>query len=92
MRLVSEQNITNHMGELIKPHKSNRLHMSAGSRCFIRLMWYYQHRFAVNVWSDVICDQLIGPYIFPQRLTGDIYANVSQDKLPELLENVPLQM
>jgi hypothetical protein len=51
----------------------------------------YQHRFSVNVWCCVIGDQLIGPYIFPQRLTGGIYANVLHDKLPELLENVPLQ-
>jgi hypothetical protein len=55
------------------------------------------HRFSVNVWCDVIGDQLIGPYIFPQRLTGDIYANVLQDELPastlslRVLENVPLQ-
>jgi len=41
------------------------------------------------VW--VIGDQLIGLYIFPQRLTGDIYANVLQDELPALLENVPIQ-
>ena len=34
---------------------------------------------------------LIGPYIFPQRLTGDIYANILQDELPALLQNVPLQ-
>jgi len=52
---------------------------------------YYQHCFSVNVWCGVICDQLIGPYIFPQRLTGDIYANFLQDELPALLENVPLQ-
>jgi len=32
----------------------------------------YQHRFSVNVWFGVIGDQLIVPYIFPQRLTGDI--------------------
>jgi hypothetical protein len=32
----------------------------------------YQHRFSVNVWCSVIGDQLISPYIFPQRLTGDI--------------------
>ena len=32
----------------------------------------YQHHFSVNVWCGVIGDQLIGPYIFPQRLTGDI--------------------
>jgi hypothetical protein len=43
------------------------------------------------VLCGVIGDQLIGPYIFPQRLTGDIYANVLQDKLPALLENVPVQ-
>jgi len=33
----------------------------------------YQHRFSVNVWCGVI--DVIGPYIFPQRLTGAIYAN-----------------
>ena len=50
----------------------------------------YQHRFYVNVWCGVIGDQLIGLHIFPQRLTGDIYANVLQDELPALLENFPL--
>jgi hypothetical protein len=50
-----------------------------------------QHRFSVNVGCGVIGDQLFGPYIFLQRLTGDIYANVLQDELPALLENVPLQ-
>jgi hypothetical protein len=52
---------------------------------------YYQHRFSVNVWCGVIGDQRISPYILPQRLTVDIYANVLQDVLPALLENVPLQ-
>ena len=51
----------------------------------------YQHRFSVYVWCGVIGDQLIGPYIFPQRLTGDIYTTFLQDELPALLENVPLQ-
>jgi hypothetical protein len=40
------------------------------------------------VWPE---NQLSGPYIFPQHLTGGIYANVLQDELPALLENVPLQ-
>jgi hypothetical protein len=51
----------------------------------------YQHRFPVNVWCGVIGDQLFGPYIFPQRLTGDIYANILQDELPVLIGNIPLQ-
>jgi hypothetical protein len=43
------------------------------------------------VWCGVIGDQLVGLYIFPQHLTGDIYANFLEDELLELLENVPLQ-
>ena len=43
------------------------------------------------MWCGVIGDQMTGPYTFPQRLTGDIYANVLQNELPALLENVPLQ-
>ena len=42
------------------------------------------------MWCGAIGDKLIGPYIFPQRMTGDIYANVLQE-LPTLFENVPLQ-
>jgi hypothetical protein len=42
----------------------------------------YQHRFSVNVWCGVIGDQLIGPYIFPQRLISAIYANLLRDELP----------
>jgi len=51
----------------------------------------YQHRFSVNVWCGVIADQIICPYIFPQRLSDEIYANVLQDDLPALLEIVPLK-
>ena len=51
----------------------------------------YQHSFSVNMWCGVIGDQLIGPYIFLKRLTGDIYPNVLQAELPALLENVSLQ-
>ena len=43
------------------------------------------------MWCGVIGDQIIGPYIFAQRLTGAIYANFLRDELPALLENVPLQ-
>jgi hypothetical protein len=44
------------------------------------------------VWCGVIGDQLISPYIFPQRLTGDIYANVLQYELPAFFETLPLQL
>ena len=38
----------------------------------------YQHLFALNLWCGVINDHLISPYVLPQRLTGDIYANFLQ--------------
>ena len=46
---------------------------------------------AINMWFCVIGDQMIGPYIFLQCLTGDIYANFLQHELPAFLENAPLQ-
>jgi len=51
----------------------------------------YQHLFAIKVWCGVNGDQIIGPYIFLQRLTGDIYANFLQHELPTFLQHVPLQ-
>jgi hypothetical protein len=51
----------------------------------------YQHCISINVWCGVIGDQLIGPYIFPHCLTGNIYVNILQDELPALLEKVSLQ-
>jgi len=43
------------------------------------------------VWCCVIGDELIGPYIFPQIVTGDICANILQEKLPARLDNFHLQ-
>jgi hypothetical protein len=48
--------------------------------------------FSVNVWCGGIGDQRICPYIFPQCLSGEIYASVLQDEQLALLENVPLQI
>jgi hypothetical protein len=42
------------------------------------------------MWCGVISDQIPGPYIFPQGLIGDIYANLLQHKLPALFKKVPL--
>jgi len=43
------------------------------------------------VWCGDNGQQMIGQYIFPQLLTGDIYANHLQDDLRKLIENVPVQ-
>jgi hypothetical protein len=33
----------------------------------------FQHRFSINLWCGVLHDQLIGPFVFPGRLTGAVY-------------------
>lgn len=52
----------------------------------------FQHRFSLNVWAGVVNGMLIGPYFFPPRLTGDIYLDFLRHHLPELLEDVPLNV
>lgn len=49
-----------------------------------------QHRFSVNVWAGVLGNNLIGPYILPNRLNSPTYLVFLRNILPELLENVPL--
>lgn len=50
----------------------------------------FQRRFSVNVWCGMIDDQLIGPFFFEERLTGELYANFLRNELLLLLDEVPL--
>lgn len=49
----------------------------------------YQTRFSVNVWAGLLGEHLIGPYLIPDRLTGNTYLNFLRHVLPELLQNLP---
>jgi hypothetical protein len=33
----------------------------------------HQHRFSINVWVGIVGDQLLGPVVLPNRLTGAVY-------------------
>ncbi|GFV03492.1 uncharacterized protein TNCV_5060331 [Trichonephila clavipes] len=46
-----------------------------------------QIRFSVNVWAGIMGDHLIGPYMFPCRLTGLNYLLFLQQVLPQLLRD-----
>lgn len=52
----------------------------------------HQQRFSVNVWAGIVDNYLIGPHIFPPRLTGAVYLDFLTNTLPELLEDVPLNV
>ena len=52
----------------------------------------FQQRVSVNVWCAVLDDQLIGSFILEGRLTGEAYLRFLQEELPQLLEDVPLDI
>lgn len=50
----------------------------------------HQQRFGLNVWAGILGNFLIGPFVFPERLSADIFRDFLQNDLDDLLENVPL--
>lgn len=40
------------------------------------------------MWGGFIDNRLIGPWQLPDNLNGETYLEFSEDKLPELLDNV----
>jgi hypothetical protein len=38
----------------------------------------------------ILCDQLLGPVVLPNRIMGAVYHRFLVNDLPELLEHVPL--
>lgn len=51
-----------------------------------------QRRFSVNVWMGIISKHLIGPYFLPDNLNGERYENFLREDLPDLLEDLPLNL
>lgn len=51
----------------------------------------FQTQFSINVWAGMIDDELIGPFVLPNRLDQHAYLDFLQNTLPLLLEDVPLE-
>jgi hypothetical protein len=57
--------------------------------------WIHESRnrtFNVNVWCGIFENYVIGPRFFEGNLTGPIYLTFLTNTLPELLEEVPLNI
>ena len=48
-----------------------------------------QTKWSLNVWGGVVGNHVIGPYFFEQRVTGEVYLEFLQNRLPALLNQVP---
>lgn len=53
---------------------------------------HFQREFKLNVWMGIINTYLIGPFRLPDRLAGDNYLYFITERMPELLEIVPLNL
>lgn len=56
------------------------------------IVTHSQTRWSLNVWGGVLGEYVIGPYFFERRVTGEVYLDFLENRLPELLENVPLNI
>jgi hypothetical protein len=52
----------------------------------------FQRRFSVNTWCGVLGNRLIGPVVFDNNLTRKTYEAFLRNKLPGLLEDIPLMI
>lgn len=52
----------------------------------------FQEQFSVNVWAALIGNLLIGPIFLPRILNGARFLELLQNELPELLDDVPLNI
>ena len=50
----------------------------------------YQQKFSMNVYSGILYDYLVGPYVLPDHLTSATYHMFLEQVLRNLLEAVPL--
>ena len=51
-----------------------------------------QRLFGINVWCGILNGYILGPYFYDGNLNGPRYLNFLQTTLPELLEEVPIQI
>jgi hypothetical protein len=50
----------------------------------------HQVRLSINVWTGIIGNCVVGPFLLPESLSGPAYCVFLQEVQPLLLEDVPL--
>jgi hypothetical protein len=71
---------------------SHNMHMWKQENPHVTSIRAHELRFSLNVWCGLLDDFLIGPHVLPNRLMGEAYLDFLVNTLPQLLEEVPLQV
>lgn len=74
---------------IVNFHNSHRWHEENPHGIF---QSRHQQQFSINVWAGITNDFLIGPFVLPQRLSGQNYRYFLEEDLPGLLDDVPLDV
>lgn len=53
---------------------------------------HFQRKIRVNVWGGVIGNNIIGPIFLPQKLTGQVYLRTIVNNVPNLLNQIGLDI
>jgi hypothetical protein len=51
---------------------------------------HHQQRFSIHIWAGICGDNLFGPHILPNWLTGQKYKAFLQNNMHDFLADVPL--
>jgi len=70
----------------------HNLHYWSANNPHMKKQTSFQRKFSVNVWAAVIGRVLIGPFILPDNLNGDRYLEFLINTLPDILDEVPLDV
>jgi len=67
------------------------MHYWAEENPFVVREQNFQVRWKLNIWAGIIGDQLIGPCVFPNRMTGENYVEFLTENLPDVLEDLSVK-
>lgn len=67
-------------------------HVWADENPHATIVSHHQHQFQqINVWAGIVGNFLIGPFVLPARLNGQLYLEFLQNDFHYLVEHLPLE-
>ncbi|KAJ8948184.1 hypothetical protein NQ318_010457 [Aromia moschata] len=67
-------------------------HAWADEKPHTTVVSHYRHQFqSINIWAGIIGKFLIGPFVLPERLNGQLYLEFLQNDFPDFIEDLPLE-
>ena len=67
-------------------------HVWADENPHATIVSHHQHQFQpINIWAGIIGNCLVGSFVLPERLNGQLYLEFLKDAFVDLIEDLPLE-